>query len=62
MRRIPRASKPAEDVSIEFHTSGIPMSIAMFVKNVEKSTLEEDFREALKFEKNMMSLKGNLGA
>jgi hypothetical protein len=38
------------------------MSMVMFVKNDEKSTLEEAFQEALKFENNMMSLKGNPGA
>jgi hypothetical protein len=33
--------------------------MAMYVKNSEKGTLEEDFQKALKFEKNMMSLKGS---
>jgi hypothetical protein len=33
--------------------------MAMYVKNDEKGTLEEAFEEDLKFEKNMMSLKGN---
>jgi hypothetical protein len=51
--------KPIEDVTIEFYTSGLPMSMAMYVKNSEKGTLEEAFQEALKFEKNMMSLKGS---
>jgi hypothetical protein len=37
------------------------MSMAMFVNNDEKSTLEEDFHESLKVEKNMLSLKGNHG-
>jgi hypothetical protein len=35
------------------------MSMAMFVKNAEKDTLEATFQEALKIEKNMLSLKGN---
>jgi hypothetical protein len=35
------------------------MSMVMFVKNAEKTTLEETFKEALKIEKNMLSLKGN---
>jgi hypothetical protein len=35
------------------------MSMAMFVKNVEKTTLEENFKESIKVEKNMLSLKGN---
>jgi hypothetical protein len=38
------------------------MSMVIFVKNAEKSTFEEYFQEALKVEKNMLSLKGNLGA
>jgi hypothetical protein len=37
------------------------MSMAMFVKNAKKTTLEEKFKEALKIEKNILSLKGNLG-
>jgi hypothetical protein len=35
------------------------MSMAMYVKKYNKDTLEEDFQEALKFENNMMSLKGS---
>jgi hypothetical protein len=37
------------------------MSMVMFVKNAEKDTLEETFQEALKIEKNMISLKVNPG-
>jgi hypothetical protein len=51
MKRIPQASKPAEDVSIEFYTSSLPISMEMFVKNVEKTTLEATFKEAIKVEK-----------
>jgi hypothetical protein len=61
LRQILRASNPTEDVSIEFYTSSLHISMAIFVNNVEKSTLEEAFQEALKVEKNMMSLKGNPG-
>ena len=35
------------------------MSMPMYIKNSVKDTLEEAFQEALKFEKNMMSLKMN---
>jgi hypothetical protein len=35
------------------------MSMDMYVKNPEKSTIKEAFQEALKFENNMMSLKGS---
>ena len=34
------------------------MSMAMYVNFFEKDTLEEAFQEALKFEKNILSLKG----
>jgi len=59
LKRIHRASKPIEYVTIEFYTSDMPMSMAMFFKNAEKATLEVTFQEALNIEKNMLSLKGN---
>jgi hypothetical protein len=43
---------------IGFYTSGLPMSMAMYVKNYEKDTLEESFQEALKFEKKNVKFKG----
>jgi hypothetical protein len=61
LKWISRASKHVEDVTIEFYTSSLPMSMAMFVKNIEKATLEANFQEALKIENNMLSLKGNPG-
>jgi hypothetical protein len=33
----------------------------MFVKRDEKNTLEATFKESIKVEKDMLSLKGNLG-
>jgi hypothetical protein len=36
MDRIPQASNPIEDVSIEFYTSNLPISIAMFLKRMRK--------------------------
>jgi hypothetical protein len=51
LKWIPQASKPVEDVTIKFYTSSFPMSMAMFVKNAEKATLEATFQEALKIEK-----------
>jgi hypothetical protein len=48
LKQIPRASKPVEDVTIEFYTSSLPMSMAMFVKNAEKIPLRQTFQEALK--------------
>jgi hypothetical protein len=59
LKQIKHASKLTEDVTIEFYTSILSMSMAMYIKNSEKDTLEEAFEEALKFEKNMMSLKGS---
>jgi hypothetical protein len=35
--------------------------MAMFVKRDEKNTLEATFKESIKVEKDMLSLKGNLG-
>jgi hypothetical protein len=61
MKRIPQASKPVEDVCIEFYSSTLSMSMEMFVKNAEKTTLEATFKEALKVERNMLGLKGNPG-
>jgi hypothetical protein len=62
MKRIPQSSKPAEDVSIEFYTSYLIISMVMFIKNSEKSTLSITFKEAFKVEKVGLSLQGNLGA
>lgn len=62
LKWIPQDYKTTEEISIEFYTSGFPMSMVMFVKKDEKATLEEDFQEALKVVKNMLSLKGNHGA
>jgi hypothetical protein len=59
MNKIPQASKPTEDVSIEFYTSTLPISMEMFVKRDEKNNLEATFKESIKFEKYMLSLKGN---
>jgi hypothetical protein len=34
MKKIPQASKPSEDVSIEFYTLDLPMSMDMFVFHI----------------------------
>ena len=44
LKRIPHTSKTAEDVTIEFYTSGLPISMAMHVNNAEKHTLKEAFQ------------------
>lgn len=61
MTKIPQASKHVEDVSIDFYTSTLPVSMAIFVKRGEKNTLEATFKESIKVEKDMLSLKINLG-
>jgi hypothetical protein len=62
LKIIPHASKPVEDVTVEFYTSGFPIYLAMHVNNTEKCTPEEPFQEALKFEKKLLIFKGNLGS
>jgi hypothetical protein len=61
LEQIPQDSKPTEDITIEFYTSVLPISMEMFVKTENKYTLEATFQEALKIKKNMLSLKGNPG-
>jgi hypothetical protein len=39
INKIPLASKPADDVSIEFYTSSLLVSMTMFVKRDKKGTL-----------------------
>ena len=55
--RIPATSRPAEDVTVEFYTSSLPVSMAMFVRRAAKLTLAENFEEAIKFEKTCLLLK-----
>ena len=57
--KIPATSRPAEDVTIEFYTSALPVSMAMFVRQKAKLTLVENFEEAIKVEKDMTSTKAN---
>ena len=59
--RIPTISRPAEDVTIEFYTSALPVSMAMFVRQKSKLTLAENFEEAIKVEKDMSAIKANPG-
>ena len=59
--RIPATSRLAEDVIIEFYTSSLPVSMAMFVRRAAKSTLTETFDEAIKVEKDMFAIKTNPG-
>jgi len=56
LKWIPQAYNPTKYFTIEFYTSSFPMSIAMFVKNIEKASLEATFQEALKIEKKICSV------
>jgi len=44
LKKIPRASKPTKDFTIEFYTLSLPMSMVMFVKNMLslKGNIEEE--------------------
>jgi hypothetical protein len=55
VNKIPTTSKPANNVSVEFYTSILPVSMAMFVKIAKKGTLEDTFKEVIKVEKDMLS-------
>ena len=57
--RIPATSRPAEDVTIEFYTLALLVSMAMFVRRAAKPTLTETFDEAIKVGKDMPAIKTN---
>ena len=57
--RISTTSRPAEDVTVEFYTSALPVSMAMFVRQKAKLTLAEKFEEAIEVEKDMSAIKTN---
>jgi len=49
MNKIHSTSNPVDDVSIEFYTSALSVSMAMFVKRFEKSTLDDTFKKPSKW-------------
>ena len=53
--------KTIEVVQIEYYTSALPPSIAMFVKNQEKLTFVDNFVEAIQVEKDLEALSSCLG-
>lgn len=55
--KFPLISRPAESVIIEFYTAALPSSMAMWVKRVAKTTLNDNFAEAIQIEKDQDSLK-----
>jgi predicted secreted Zn-dependent protease len=62
MNKIPLASKLVDDVSIEFYTSSLSMSMTMFVKRDKNTTLEATLKETIEIEKEVISLEGNFRA
>ena len=59
LNRIPK--KPTESIQVEFYTTALPPSIAMFVKAQENRTLVENFIEAMKVEKDIVSISTSQG-
>ena len=45
--------KLVESIQVELYAATLPPAIAMFVKSREKRTLDENFLEAIKVEKDM---------
>ena len=52
-------SRPLDGVVIKFYTSGLPQTMEMFVKQTRKITLQDNFIEAIRIEKDLASLKGS---
>jgi hypothetical protein len=61
MNKISLTSKPTNDVSTEFYSSTLPISMPLFMKRDKNGTLEDTFKEAIKVEKELLRLKGNPG-
>ena len=57
--KIPDESRPPEGVVVEFYTSALPQTMAMFMKHTCKVTLHDNFTEAIRMEKYLASLKGS---
>ena len=54
-------SKPTEGVVTKFYTLDLPQMMVMFIKQEQKTTLQGNFAEAIRVEKDMASLKLNQG-
>ena len=54
LNKIP--DKPMKVAQIEFYTTALPPSVAMFVKRKEIRTLAENFVEAIKVEKDLVAI------
>ena len=57
--KIPIESRPPEGVVVEFYTPTLPQMMAMFVKQTCKISLQDNFTEAIRIEKDLVSLKGS---
>ena len=56
--KIPKTSRPTNDITVEFYTTTLPSFVAMFVKREEKIPFSENFEEAIKVEKDLLSVHG----
>ena len=54
LNKIP--DKPPVAIQVEYYTIAFPLTIAMFVKRKEIRTLEANFEEAIKVEKDLASI------
>lgn len=52
-------SRPLEGVVIEFYTLDLPQTMAMFMKQNHKVTVQDNFIEAIRIEKDLTNLKGS---
>ena len=59
LNRIP--DRPAKSIQVEFYNATLPPPFSMFVKGKEKRTLEENFLEAIKVEKDLESISSHQG-
>ena len=48
--------KLLEAIQVAYYTTSLPLTVAMFVKRKEIRTLEENFEEAIKIEKDLTSI------
>ena len=60
--KIPAESRPTEGVVTKLYTLALLPTMAMFVKQDQKITLQGNFAEAIRGEKDLSSLKVNQGS
>ena len=53
--------KPSVAIQVEYYTVALPLTVAMFVNRKEIRTLEENFEEAIKIEKDLVSISTHQG-